>query len=107
MASIDRVIILGQSIAVTETDPEDWAENGMGRCSQIKARITLRKDMPDDARLSTLLHEVTHLIADMNGLDKLASDEIQVSVIANNWLAFLRQNPAVMQWISDNAHAKD
>ena len=83
--------ICGMNVAVETSDPADWSTNGMGRSDHTKNKITLRAGMPHDLEGNTLIHEVIHMIADMNSL-AVGSDEVAVSALANGLFAFLRDN---------------
>ncbi len=87
---IDHLIIAQQRINVIEENPTLWSENGMGRCSTVAGIIRIKKSMPEDIKQATLLHEVIHLIADMNGL-KIS--ETTVSVVSTGLMEVLRSNP--------------
>lgn len=91
----DPVIIriLAQKITLRETDPGSWLSNGMGRCNQAKGEILLRADMAEDVKMQTL-HEILHMIADMNGL-KMNEDETAISVLACGLMTVLRDNPEI------------
>lgn len=84
--------ICGINVNIVYSDPEDWASGGMGRSCQITNRITLRKGLESDVEGGVLLHEVIHMIADMNNLSDLGKDEVTVAVFANSLNAFLRDN---------------
>lgn len=83
--------ICGIDVNIVFSSPEDWATGGMGRSCQVTNRITIRKGMESDVEGAILLHEVLHMIADMNELP-LGKDEQQIAVLANALNAFLRDN---------------
>jgi hypothetical protein len=87
-----KLKICGINVNLVFSSPQDWANAGMGRSSQISNTITLREGMNKDVEGSTLLHEVIHLIADMNALSNIANDETTISVLANSLFAFLADN---------------
>ena len=84
--------ICGINVNLIFSSPEDWASGGMGRSCQTTNRITIRQSMPIDVEGAVILHEVIHMIADMNNLEKIINDETTVSVLANALNAFLRDN---------------
>ena len=88
--------ILSQEVEVKESNPQEWSDNGMGRSSTKDNRILINKDMPDDAKTNTLLHEVIHMIANMNSIEL---NETAVSVLANGLFSFMRENKKVVNEI--------
>ena len=84
--------ICGIDVGLDYSDPGDWASGGMGRSCQVTNRITLRKGMDADVEGAVLLHEVIHMILDMNGLEDITKNETAVSVLANGLNAFFRDN---------------
>lgn len=84
--------ICGVMIKVKYANPSELSSLCMGRWDQMTSTITIRSDLPEDVRLSTLIHEVIHAIADMNDLGRIMDDETTVSVLANNLFAFLSDN---------------
>mgnify|MGYP001363808658 CR=1 FL=1 len=75
--------ICGTTCTVEYGDPGAWASNGMGRTSEVEAKIYLRSGMPKDVARATLLHEIIHMIACMNDLGDIATNETVVSVLAH------------------------
>jgi hypothetical protein len=76
-------------------DPAEWAPHAMGRSNVITGRIVLRRDMPEDILLETLLHEVIHVIADTNGL-AIRNDETVVSTLSVALMQFMQDNPGLV-----------
>jgi hypothetical protein len=86
--------LYSHNFEIVETDPQAWSPGGMGRASQMTGQVHIRTGMPSDVKDITLLHEVIHLIFDMNGIE-LKDSEVTVSVIANGMFSFLRSNPEI------------
>jgi hypothetical protein len=86
------VRICGIDVNVEFSDPTMWANAGMGRCSQKENRIAICNGMDSDVEGATFLHEVIHMIADMNELRDLKNDETTIAVLANALNAFLKDN---------------
>jgi len=81
--------LLSHEIQVVIEDPGDWAEGSMGRANLMQQKVHINSSMPKDARDSTLIHELVHLISDMNSLELT---EIHVDVISTGFFSFLRDN---------------
>jgi len=92
--------ICGVDVSVEHSDPTIWATNGMGRCEQKQARIFLCAGLPVDVTNSTNLHEVIHMVLDMNGFSDHANQEQLVSVLGSSLFAWMRDNRQMLQsWI--------
>ena len=94
--------VCGIDVNVDFRSPDDWASGGMGRSCQITNRITIRPGMEKDVEGGVLLHEVIHMIADMNELQPIKDNETVIAVLANALNAFLRDNNDLEYWRDDN-----
>lgn len=65
----------------------------MGRARSKPRRISIRKDMPNDVKKETLMHEIIHVITMTQGID---IRESYVEGIANGLMEAFRQN----EWFS-------
>jgi hypothetical protein len=69
--------------------------------------ITLDSHLPFERQRETLVHETLHAIFSAAQLDSLLSaesdglDEHVVSVLSGHMLAFLRENPAVLRYLTE------
>ncbi len=61
----------------------------MGRARFKTRHISVRKDMPDDVKKETLMHELMHVIAMAQGLP---FEENQIEGISNGLMEAIRQN---------------
>ena len=93
--------ICGIDISVEVTDPSLWAENAMGRTSQKSDKILICSGMTKETTNSTNVHEVVHMILDMNGFHEATGDEKMVAVVANGLFAWMRYNPCVHEWFKE------
>lgn len=87
---IKTLMVAQHEINIVEEDPTLWSTNGMGRSSLSHGVIRIKADMPEDIKQSTLLHEVIHLVADMNGI-KLS--ETATTGLENGLFEVFRSNP--------------
>ena len=94
--------ICGIDMSVEIADPSLWAENGMGRTSQKSGKILICQGMTKDTTNATNLHEVVHMILDMNGFHDATGDEKMVAVLANGLFAWLRDNKCVQDWFKED-----
>lgn len=68
-----------------------------GECIDMKQQIKLQADMPLTLEQDTLLHEVIHALD--FGM-KLHMKERQVSALASGLIGVFRDNPAFVQYLS-------
>lgn len=92
--------LCGCDIEVEEQDPGAWSSVGMGRSSSVHGKIVLRKDMPESVKSATLVHELLHMIADMNALE-VGKDETAISVLATGLHAWMRDNKQLVLEVSE------
>lgn len=74
---------------VEESEGNLWNHDALGRAHLATQQIALRKELKPDAKLGTLLHELIHMIADINSL---ALDETTISVLANGVQSLIVSN---------------
>lgn len=92
--------LCGHDVQIVVREPGNWESNGMGRASSMTCEILLNPAMNESAMHGTFLHEMVHLIADMNGMSNAVRDETTVSVIANSFYAWMRDNHELVREIS-------
>jgi hypothetical protein len=95
----EACLLCGHKINIITEDPKEWSQNGMGRSNTGYLTIRIKEGLPKDARYSTLLHEIIHMIADMNTLKSITDDETAVSVFANSLFAWMRDNKSLVSKI--------
>lgn len=83
----------GLTISIEEREELD---GNMGRYKENKATITLDKDMPEDLKRSTLVHECVHMILTKAGEGKLNNDEGFVERLANGIFDLYENNHEVL-----------
>ena len=93
-----KIIISHQEFIFTEEEFSRHWGSGMGRADSIDGTVRLRSGLPPGTREATILHEILHLIADMNDL-KIKDDDTVISVLATQLLDFLRGNPELVAQI--------
>lgn len=90
---VDSVKLLNHTFSIVLDDT--LSETGqMGRASLRKCTIKLNSDMVKDALASTLLHELVHMIADINSMDLKEQD---VDNIASGFLSLLKDNKDILE----------
>jgi hypothetical protein len=92
--------ICGIDTEVVNSDPSIWATSGMGRCEQKSAKILICAGLTPDVHNSTNVHEVVHMILDMNGFGEQTNNEQMVATLSNSLYAWMRDNRRMIQsWI--------
>lgn len=84
-----KIKVLGHNIKVELDSPGDWSEYGLGRANLLTQTIKLNEALKDDARNVTLLHEIIHLVSDMNAMELTES---QVSTLATSLYTIVNEN---------------
>ena len=83
----DKIIrVCGLAITVKEVN---LSGGHLGQASLQDSEILINKDLADDLKRGTMIHEVIHIISDANALD---ITEEQTSCLANNLAQFLMDN---------------
>ena len=88
-----KINIMGHEYDLIEESPGMWSQ-GIGRSNAYTGKIKISEDITEEAKLSTLLHEVIHVISDLCDLPT-KDDERAISVLAVGLFDFLRRNPDV------------
>lgn len=84
--------ICGIEIAVKEVN---LSGGHFGQASLEESEILINKDLADDLKRDTLIHEVIHIIS---GANALQITEEQVACLANNLAQFLEDNKDVLEY---------
>lgn len=78
-----------------DTFEPDVDRNLMGRLQYDTAQIFVRKDIPFDKQMETLLHEVIHVVYMNAGLQPGDEEEKVVTAISSGVFQFLKDNSDV------------
>lgn len=89
MVNVFNIEVLDHTVIVKFDDPEGWASDGMGRCDMKNGTIHINSTMNKDAQGSTFMHELVHLIADMNSIEL---SEQSVDGLSLGLLSFIKNN---------------
>ena len=90
----DTIKLSGIDYSV-DTFDMDVDRNLMGRLSYDTAQIFIRKDIPLDKKLETLLHEVMHVVYMNAGLQSGDEEEKVVTAMSSGVYQFLKDNKDV------------
>ena len=85
-----------------------------GQYDNRKGLIDIQENLSDQKLLNTLLHEISHAIVDISGLNQSGAplekdddEEIVVHQFANYFLAMCRDNPWFLDYIKENLKPKE
>ena len=74
--------VCGVSFNLREVESNSRGDGSMGRCDIKMAEISISKDMPDEIKDQTLVHEWLHGVLETNGLPEQSGNEVLVCVLA-------------------------
>ena len=87
----------------------DHLTDCFGQYDNRKGLIEIQEGLSNQKLLNTLLHEISHAIVDISGLNKSGAplekdddEEIVVHQFANYFLAMCRDNPWFLDYIKEN-----
>ena len=72
-----------------------------GQCDKGKHVVALHPDQSAVRLRSTLMHELLHALCDLTGVDDDKAEERIVTVLAPALLALLRENPRLLEWLTE------
>jgi len=91
-----KMKVLEHDIDVQFESPGMWAKDGMGRCDLKKGAIGVSNEMPHDVQCSIFMHELVHLIGEINSIELT---EQSTDGLALGMVSFIKNN---QQFIVDN-----
>ena len=77
------VDVCGIPFKIIEIESNCRTDMSMGRSDSKTATITINKDMPQEVKESTLIHEWLHSVLDCTGFGEYSNDEKLVSALQN------------------------
>ena len=92
MTSMIKIAGIDYTVDEFETDVD---RNLMGRLAYDTAQIYIRKDLPLDKKLETVLHEVMHAVYMNAGLQQGDEEEKVVTALSSGVYQFLKDNKDV------------
>ncbi len=72
-----------------------------GEFSSIEQTIRIQRDMPSPFKAAdTLLHEISHAIFWVYGMNEGDKEERMVSILGTAWMTLHRDNPWLAKWLN-------
>ena len=94
-----QVILNECKLDLVIEDPQHWAVNAMGRCDYKLGYISVSNQLPEDIQSSILLHELLHMIAEMNSIEL---SEQSIDGLSLGLLSFIKNNPEIINFIQNS-----
>ena len=89
--------IMGQLYDVVWA-PRNIMQDNYGHCDEINQEIVIRAGLRGMQCLDTVIHEVTHAISAIAGVDMT---ELQVHTMGAGWAQVFKYNPDLLDFIAD------
>ena len=89
---IKNLKIMGSNYKIEEVEQIDKWQRLLGQIDYINQTIKIDKNIPEDLKMDTLIHEIIHGVLDKLGYVEINSDEQKVNGIANALFAVLKDN---------------
>ena len=86
--------LLDHEFGCEMVDTSHMPDNAMGRSSLQHGYIHIAMEMPLEIQQSTFLHELIHMIADINSID---INEQSIDNFALGILSFVKHNPEMVK----------
>ncbi|MCX7003833.1 MAG: hypothetical protein NTV22_11245 [bacterium] len=93
---IDQVTLCGHRFSVKHV--EHVGDHVIANSDYAAGTIHILPDLPTDVYYCTLIHEVIHLIMNIDGMRE-AHSERDICALANGVFQFIKDNPAIIQKI--------
>lgn len=91
-----KIKLMSHEIEIRFENPGSWANDGLGRAYIKDQEILINNNMKSDMTISSMLHEITHLISDL--LD-LGMTEGKVTAFASGLFTLFKDNPEFIKAI--------
>jgi hypothetical protein len=84
---------------------ESHADRYWGQCSLEELTIRISVESPSPVRVvDTLLHEISHAIWWVHGVEESDKQERVVSAFGTAWMGIYRDNPWLLSWLKRALH---
>lgn len=95
----NTIKICGIDFEIIEVDSIDEEIEGvtMGKIIHSQGKILLKKELPDDLKMSVLYHEVLHGILSCLGYDELCENESFVQCLSNTLFQMFKFRENVLE----------
>lgn len=84
--------------------PKTLMQDAYGHSDEINQEIVLRSGLRGMQCLDTMIHEVTHAISAVSGVEM---SELQVHTMGQAWAQMFKHNPELLVFIYDRLHEEE
>lgn len=93
---ISKIKLFSQVFELRKFIPSKDNPKAMGRFSEYEGRFLINEKLKDPQKAITIIHEVTHAIADINNINL---SETKITIIANGFYSLIKENPDLIKEI--------
>lgn len=93
--NIKKIKILATEYEVEEVEQIDKYQRLLGQIGYIEQKIKIDKNISEDMKKETLIHEILHGTLEKLGLDEINEDEQKVHSIASTMYLVLKENKLI------------
>lgn len=99
-----KVTIFSHDINISYQSPGLWGEGDMGRACVMTQEVLVNDGLPVDTKVSTVIHELTHIISDLISLNM---SEEQVDGMSVGLFTLMKDNPGFIKGLLDDLAVTD
>jgi len=93
--NIKKIKILATEYEVEEVEQIDKYQRLLGQIEYIEQKIKIDKNISEDMKKETLIHEILHGTLEKLGLNEINEDEQKVHSIASTMYLVLKENKLI------------
>lgn len=90
--NVKKVKIMATEYDVEEVDQIDKYNFLLGEIDYVKQKIKIDRNIPEDLKKESLIHEILHGILEKLGYEEINADEQKVHSIASTMYLVLKEN---------------
>lgn len=92
---IDKLKILATEYKIEEVEQIDKYQRLLGQIEYVEQTIKIDKNISEDMKKETLIHEILHGILEKLGYEELNEDEQKIHSIASTMYLVLKENKLI------------
>ena len=93
--NIKKIKILATEYEIEEVEQIDKYQRLLGQIEYIEQKIKIDKNISEDMKKETLIHEILHGTLEKLGLNEINEDEQKVHSIASTMYLVLKENKLI------------
>lgn len=92
---IDKLKILATEYKIEEVEQIDKYQRLLGQIEYVEQTIKIDKNISEDMKKETLIHEILHGVLEKLGYEELNEDEQKIHSIASTMYLVLKENKLI------------